>query len=127
MPISQPSGNQAVHRPGGVAKLLVRRVPVARLHFRHQPAVVPHFGHRAADGGPVVVTKKQIRVDTLVATTAALFHHVFHVNSSNSRSVDLNPLFCKPRVVDVADIEVDTHGGAVYVVEKLLELTWADE
>src|SRR2546427_2998763 len=49
----------------------LRRVAVARLHFGHQPAVVTHFGHRAADGGPVVVTKKQIRVHTLVATPPA--------------------------------------------------------
>src|SRR2546422_6950188 len=119
MPISEPSSNQAVHGLGGVVKLLVGRIPVARLHFRHQPAVVPHFGHRAADGGPVVVTQKQIRVHTLVATPPASFHHVFHVNSSNPGSVDLNPLFCKPRVVDVADIEVNTYRGAVHVVQKL--------
>src|SRR2546425_679487 len=126
-PISEPSRNQPVHRPGGVVKLLIRRIPVARLHFRHQPAVVTHFGHRAADGGPVVVTKKQIRVHALVATTPAFFHHVFNVNSSNSGSVDLNPLFCKPRVVDVADIEMNTHRGAVQVIQKLPELARADE
>src|SRR3989449_4083694 len=68
MPISESSRNQAIHGSGGVIELLVRRVAVARLHFGHQPAVVTHFGHRAADGGPVVVTKKQIGVHTLVAT-----------------------------------------------------------
>src|SRR5947207_15975782 len=127
MPISQPSGNQAVHRPGGVVKLLVSRVPVARLHFRHQPAVVPYLGQRGADGGPVVVTQKQIRVYTLVATAPAFLHHVFQVNSSDAWSVDLNPLFCKPRVVDVADVEVDPHGGAVHVVQELPKLPRADE
>src|SRR5207237_5471877 len=99
MLISEPRRNEAVHGPGRVVKLLVGRIPVARLHFRHQPPVVAHFGHRAADGGPVVVTKKQIRVHALVATTPALFHYVLHVNSGDSRSVDLNPLFCEPRVV----------------------------
>src|SRR2546422_7260101 len=85
MPISEPSGNQTVHGLGGVVKLLVRRIAVARLHFRHQPAVVPHFGHRATDGGPVVVTKKQIRVHALVATTPAFFRSEEHTSELQSR------------------------------------------
>src|SRR5438093_1364965 len=77
MLISESSRNQAVHGVSGVVELLVRRIAVARLHFGHQPAVVTHFGHGAADGGPVVVAKKQISVHTLVATAPALGHHVF--------------------------------------------------
>src|SRR2546426_1985956 len=127
MPISESSRNQAIHGSGGVIELLVRRVAVARLHFGHQPAVVTHFGHRAADGGPVVVTKKQIGVHTLVATPPALGHYVFHVNAGDSGPVDLDPLLRKPRVVDVADIEVNAHRGAVHLIEKLPELTRADE
>src|SRR5207244_12701195 len=126
MPISESSRNQAIHGPGGVIELLVRRIPVARLHFGHQPAVVTHFGHRAADGGPVVVAKKQVRVHTLVATPPALGHHVFHVNAGDSGPVDLDPLLSKPRVVDVADIEVNAYRAAVHLIEKWPNLPLTD-
>src|SRR5438034_2638559 len=98
MPISESSRNQAIHGPSGVIELLVRRIPVARLHFGHQPAVVTHFGHRAADGGPVVVAKKQVRVHTLVATPPALGHHVFQDRKStrlnSSHTVISYAVFC---------------------------------
>src|SRR6266496_3418876 len=98
--ISQPPGDQAVHGLRGVVELLIRRVAVARLHFRHQPAVVTDFGQRGADGGPVVVAQKQIGVHALVAAAPAMLHDVFQVNASDARPVDLDPLFREPRVVD---------------------------
>src|SRR2546421_10912051 len=127
IPISQPSGDEAVHGLGGVVELLVGRVAVTRLHFGHQPAVVPDLGQRGTDGGPVVVAQKQIGVHALVAAAPALFHHVLHVNPSDPRPVDLDPLLRKPGVVDVPDVEVDPHRGIVDVVEKLPELARAHE
>src|SRR5207237_9492136 len=123
IPISQPTGDEAVHGLGGVVELLVRRVAVARLHFRHQPTIIADLGQRGTDGGPVVVAQKQIGVHALVAAAPALFHHVLHVNPGDPRPVDLDPLLRKPGVVDVADVEVDPHRGTVDVVEKLSELT----
>src|SRR6059058_2978393 len=125
--ISQPSGDEAVHGLGGVVELLVGRVAVARLHFGHQPAVVPDLGQCGTDGRPVVVAQKQIGVHALVAAAPALFHHVLHMNPGDPRPVDLDPLLRKPGVVDVTDVEVDPHRGTVDVVEKLSELTRAHE
>src|SRR6266700_4731078 len=127
IPISQPSGDEAVHGLGGVVELLVGGVAVASLHFRHQPTIVADLGQCGTDGGPVVVAQKQIGVDALVAATPPLFHHVLHVNPSDPRPVDLDPLLRKPGVVDVTDVEVDPHRGTVDVVEKLSELTGAHE
>src|SRR2546425_7445343 len=127
MSMSQPPRNQPVHGLGGVVELLIARVPVARLHLGDQPSVVPHFGHRGADGGPVVVTEKQIGVNTLIAAAAALLQDVFQMNPGDSRSMDFDPLFSKSCVVDVADIEMNPHRVAVHVVQKLPELTRTDE
>src|SRR5207247_10129916 len=113
--------------PGGCVEVLVPRIALARIPCRLEPAVVTPFGDRAADRGPVVVTKKQFGVNTLVATPPALGHHVFHVNAGDPGPVDLDPLLGKSRVVDVADIEVNAHRGAVHLVEKLPELARADE
>src|SRR2546423_10142226 len=79
IPISQPTGDEAVHGLGGVVELLVRRLAVARLPFRHQPALVPDPGQRGPECGPGVVAPKQIRVHALVAAAPALFHHVLPV------------------------------------------------
>src|SRR5256886_5184291 len=127
IPISQPSGDEAVHGVGGVVELLVGRVAGARLHFRHQPAVGPDPGQRGTDGGPAVVAPKQIGVHALVATAAALFHHVLHVNPGDPRPVDLDPLLRKPGVVDVTDVQVDPHRGTVDVLDQLPQLTRAHE
>src|SRR2546425_6251959 len=110
MPISEPPGNQPIHRLRGVVELLVRRVAVASLHFRDQPAVVTHLGHRGANRGPVVVAEKQIRVDTLIATAPAMLQHVLQMNACDPRPVDLDPLFGKAGVVDVADVEMNPDG-----------------
>src|SRR5437867_1738108 len=127
MSMSQPPRNQPVHGLGGVVELLITRVPVARLHFRDQPSVVTHFGHRGANSGPVVVTEKQIGVNTLIAAAAALLHHILQMDPRDSGSMNLDPLLRKSRVVDVADIEMNPHRVAVHVVQKLPELTRADE
>src|SRR5256714_3340233 len=127
IPTSQPAGDEAVHGLGGVVELLVGRVAVARLHFRHQPPVVPDLAQRGTDGRPVVVAQKQIGVHALVAAAPALFHHVLHMNPGDPRPVDLDQLLRKPGVVDVTDVEVDPHRGTVDVVEKLSELTRAHE
>src|SRR5213078_1432670 len=125
--ISQPSGDEAVHGLGGVVELLVGRVAVARLHFRHQPTIVADLGQRGTDGGPVVVAQKQIGVHALVAAAPAVLHHVFYVNARDSRAQDLDPLLREPGVVDVADVEMDPHRGTLHVVQELRELTRAHE
>src|SRR5947209_2918991 len=84
-------------------------------------------GERGADGGPVVVAQKQIGVHALVAAAPAILHDVFQVNASDARPVDLDPLFREPRVVDVADVEMDPHRGTLHVVQELPELARADE
>src|SRR3989442_15333860 len=101
MPISEPSSNQAVHGLGGVVKLLVGRIPVPRLHFRHQPAVVPHFGHRAAAPPPALATHTPTRPHPPPATPPPPPPPPPHATPPTPPPVDLNPLSCKPRVVDV--------------------------
>src|SRR5205807_2105903 len=127
MPISQPTGDQPVQGPGGVVELLIRGVAVARLHFRHQPAVITDFSQRGTDGGPVVVAQKQIGVHALVAAAPAVPHHVFYVNARDSRAQDLDPLLREPGVVDVADVEMNPYRGTLHVVQELRELTRAHE
>src|SRR5437879_4389562 len=123
MCISESSRNQAVHALGRVVELLITRVAVARFHFRNQPAVVPHFGHRGADSRPVVVAEKQIGIDTLIAAAPALLHHILQVDARNSGSMNLDPLLRKSRVVDVADVEMNPHRVAAHLVQKRRELT----
>src|ERR1051326_1272701 len=114
IPTSQPSRDQPVHGLRGVVELLIGRVAVARLHLRHPPAAVADFGERGADGGPVGVAQKQIGVHALVAAAPALLHGIFQVNASDGRPVDLDPLLREPRVVNVADVEMDPDRGNIH-------------
>src|SRR5260370_12517075 len=127
MTISELPGDQPVQRLRRVEELLVRRVAGGRLHRGDRAAVVPGLGDGGADRGPVVVAQKQIRVDALIAGAPAMLQDVLQMNACDPRPMDLNPLFGKPRVVDVADIEMNPDYRTVDVVEELPELTRTDE
>src|SRR5712691_1756538 len=85
MTISELPGDQSVHRLRGVEELLIRRVAVARLHFRDQPALITHLGQGGADRGPVVVAQEQVRIHALITAAAAMLQHVLQMNACDPR------------------------------------------
>src|SRR5882762_3376041 len=127
MSISEPPRDQPVHRLRGVVELLIRRVPVARLHLGDQPAVVAHLRQRSADCRPVVVAQKEIRIHALISGAPAMLQYVLQMDARDPRPVDLDPLLGKSGVVDVADVEMNPDGSAVHVVEELPEFARADQ
>src|SRR2546428_5475734 len=104
--ISELRCRETVYRRGGVPQLLIRRIAVACLHFGDEPAVVTGLIQSRADRGPVIVTQKNIGVDTLVAGPAAMSQHIFQVNARDPRAVNLDPLLGEAGVVDIADVQV---------------------
>src|ERR1051326_2961822 len=123
----QSTRDQSIDRLRRVVELLIRREAIPRFHLGDQPAVVPDLRERRANRRPVVVAEEQIRVDALVTAAAAMLQHVLEMHARNAWAVDFDPLLGKPRVVDVADVEMNADGGTVHVVQEFRELARAHE
>src|SRR5689334_15112932 len=105
MSTSELAGHESVERARRIIELLVWRVAVACLHLGDEPAVVAHLRQRVADGTPVVVAEEEVRVDAVIAAPPAMLEHVLHVDARDAWPVHLDPLFGKPGIVNVADVE----------------------
>src|SRR5579872_5886468 len=98
----QPAADQSVEGGGSVVELLVWSEAVTALHLGDERDVIPHPMQGSTDQGPVVSAQKNIRIHA-VATAAAFLHHVLHVNASDVRAENFNPLLGKAGFMDITE------------------------
>ena len=72
----EPARNETVHGCCCIEELLVGSKPVACLHFRNEPAVVPNLIQRGAYCRPIVVAQENIGIHALIAAPAPVPHDI---------------------------------------------------